>query len=110
MSDKPKTIYCGNGRIISSQNGLFRSVSICLDDIPEEFITKSEKNGKRYVSININDKEQKDQYGKDVSVSVDQWKPDPNYKKGSQNTETPPPVRSGQYDQTPQEDDKDLPF
>ncbi len=111
MSDKPKTIYCGNGRKISTQNGSFRSVSICLSDIPKEFITTSEKNQKKYVRIIVSDKDQKDQYGNDVFVTVDQWKPDPNYKKSSQSSETPQ-QQTGNFEQptTQQGTDDDLPL
>lgn len=78
MADKK--IYCGNGRQIKGQYGVFRSVSLCLSDIPKEHITKS-KNGKSYVRINISDLDQKNEYGNDVTVTVDTWKADPNYKK-----------------------------
>ena len=36
-----------------------------------------EYQGKKYIKVNINIKDEVDQYGKDVSISVDTWKPDP---------------------------------
>jgi hypothetical protein len=93
MADK--RIYCGNGRQIHTTGGTFRSVSICLDDIPEEHITKSGKNGKRYVKLNISDMESKNAYGNDIYVTVDTWKPDPNYKK---NETKPEPQTEGAAD------------
>lgn len=72
MSDKK--IYVGNGRKVDSQYGVFRSVSICVDDLPEQHMTKH-KNGKRYIKLNIGDKQGRDEYGNDVAVTVDTWKP-----------------------------------
>jgi hypothetical protein len=68
-----KTIYVGNGKKINSQYGEFRNISICLSDLPQDNIF--EYNGKKYIKLNINDKQQPDQYGKDVAVSIDQYKP-----------------------------------
>lgn len=64
-------IYCGSG---VSKNDGWSKISICLSDLPKEFITTA-KNGKKYINLNINKKKEVDQYGKDLSVSVDTWKP-----------------------------------
>lgn len=77
-----ETIYAGNGRKVTTQHGEFISVSICLTDLPKEHMQKG-KNGKTYIKLNIGDKQEKDQYGNDVVVTVDTWKPDPNYNKGN---------------------------
>lgn len=69
------TIYCGSGKIKTGKFGEFFSVSICLSDLPKEHITEA-KNGKKYINLNINKKKEADQYGKDLSVQVDTWKPD----------------------------------
>lgn len=71
-------IYCGNGKQITGDYGTFRSISICLDDIPDEYITKSEKNGKRYVKLNISDMKDTNEYGNNVYATVDTWKPKSN--------------------------------
>lgn len=84
MSEQKETIYAGNGRQVTGTYGTFRSVSICLSDLPKEHITES-KNGKKYIKLNINDKQEKDQYGNDVVATVDTWKPDPNYKSNGNN-------------------------
>lgn len=68
-----KTIYVGNGKKITGPYGEFRNFSICLSDIPKDNIF--EYNGKKYVKLNLNDKKEPDQYGKDLSVSIDQYKP-----------------------------------
>lgn len=68
-----KTIYVGNGKKITGPYGEFRNFSVCLSDIPQENIF--EYNGKKYVKLNVNDKKEPDQYGKDLAVSIDQYKP-----------------------------------
>jgi hypothetical protein len=70
------TIYCGSGKTKQGKFGEFFSVSICLSDLPAEHITTA-KNGKEYINLNINRKKEADQYGKDLSIAVDTWKPDP---------------------------------
>ena len=42
-----------------------------------------EYNGNKFVKLNINIKPEADQYGKDVSISVDTWKPEPQAEKVS---------------------------
>lgn len=66
-------IYCGSG---VTKSDAWQKVSICLSDLPKEYITTA-KNGKKYINLNINKKKESDQYGKDISVSVDTWKPTP---------------------------------
>lgn len=68
MSDDK--IYCGSGKKFKEWS---RSISICLEDIPKEHISKA-KNGKTYINLNVVDKKEKDQYGKDVYVTVNTWK------------------------------------
>lgn len=48
--------------------------SICLSDIPKDKITVSEKNGKKYLNINIWVNDDKDQYGNIGSINVSQSK------------------------------------
>ena len=72
-----------------------RGVSVCLDDI-QNYATKA-KNGKFYVNLNVVDLKEPNQWGKDVSVEVDTWKPDgrkstteaPQKYHGSQKQNTP---------------------
>lgn len=73
-TEKKETIYCGNGKKVTTQYGDFRAVTINLTDLPSEFIF--EYNGKKYIKLNVNDKKEADKYGKDVSVSINTWKPD----------------------------------
>lgn len=65
-----KTTYVGSGR---KQSDTWLKVTINpekLADFVEEYANN------KFVRLNINIKDQPDQYGKDVSVSIDQWKPD----------------------------------
>jgi len=80
-------IYIGNG----AEFGQYRSIggSICLDDIPNEFITTG-KNGKRYFNYTINRKRETDQFGKTHSVEIDQWKPQPKQEGYSQQPNNQP--------------------
>ncbi len=66
-----KTIYIGNGK---KQKDNWLKSSLCISDIPKEHTF--EYKGKPYVKVNINLKDEVDQYGKDVSITVDTWKPD----------------------------------
>jgi hypothetical protein len=71
-----KTIYVGSGKTQQGKYGEFFKVSICLSDLPKEFITEA-KNGKKYINLAINRKKEPDQYGKDLSIQVDTYKPEP---------------------------------
>ncbi len=47
--------------------------SICLSDLPKEKMKKAD-NGKIYINLVAGEKREKDQYGQDVYVAVDQSK------------------------------------
>lgn len=64
-------IYLGNGK---KMNDTWRKSSLCLSDIPKEHIF--EYKGKKYVKLNINDKAEVDQFGKDVTIQLDTYKPE----------------------------------
>ena len=65
-----KKIYVGSGK---KKFDNLRAVSICITKLPEEYIF--EYNGEKYIKLNVHDKKEADQYGKDVNVSIDTWKP-----------------------------------
>lgn len=81
-------IYCGSGKTRSGQYGEFYGISVCIDDLPEEHITTA-KNGKRYVNLTVNKKKEADQYGKDLSVTVDTFKPDKAQTPKKEQAHTP---------------------
>lgn len=67
-------IYCGKGKVISTNNGSFEKINICIDEIPVEHMFKA-KNGKRYVNLLVSEMRQPDERGNTHTVSVDTWKP-----------------------------------
>lgn len=74
-----KTVYCGSGK---KQNDGWLKVTINPDKL-KEYI--EEFNGNKFVKLNINIKDTPDQFGKDVSISVDTWKPDNEQIQGVTN-------------------------
>ena len=65
-----KAIYCGSGK---KQNDQWLKCTINPDKLMEYIQTYE---GNKFVKLNINIKEQPDRYGKDVSITIDTWKPD----------------------------------
>lgn len=80
-----KTVYCGSGK---KQNEKWIKATVNPDKM-REFI--EEYQGNKFIRLNINIKDEPDQFGKDVSISIDQWQPDENKSQG-------------------EEEDSDLPF
>jgi len=79
-----ETIYCGSGK---KQSEKWLKSSLCLSDIPKEHIF--DYNGKEYVKVNININEEPNQFGKDVSVSVDTFKPESTQKEDEKDSGLP---------------------
>ena len=72
MADK---IFVGNGK--KNEKYDMVNFSICLSDLPKEFIEKSEKNGKSYIKLTISsNKNGEDKFGNTHNVTVNTWKPD----------------------------------
>ena len=84
---KEAKIYCGSGKTIEGKFGEFYKVSICLSDLPKEHTF--DYNGKTYVKLEVSKKREADQYGKNVSVCVDTWKPNQD-KVEQKSTESNP--------------------
>lgn len=85
--------------------------SICLTDIPREQITTSEKNGKKYLNIVINERQTPSQFGHTHYIRTKDKKDDKVVYIGE--------LKPSQYDnqqaqaqqQVPQQqEDDDLPF
>ena len=70
MNDREERIYVGSGRIVTAWK---RGISVCVDDLEDYAVMN--RNGKRYVSLNIVDRNEPNRYGKDVDVLIDTWKP-----------------------------------
>lgn len=67
---KEKTIYVGSGKTMSDK---WLKVTINPDKL-KDYI--EDYKGNKFVRLSINIKDEADQFGKDVSVSVDTWKPE----------------------------------
>jgi len=73
--EKQKTIYCGGGK---KMNDGWLTVTVHLDKVNEHVF---EYKGNKYLKLNVNIKDQLDQYGKDVSLSVNTYQPEENTKQ-----------------------------
>lgn len=65
-----KKNYVGSGK---KMNDTWLTVSLNMDKVAQ-FI--EEYKGHKFVRLNINIKEEVDQFGKDVSISINDYKPD----------------------------------
>jgi len=61
------------------------NISICLSDIPKEYIY--DYNGKKYTKITAVKKREPDNYGKTHYLKIDTWRPE---QKTESKSETPP--------------------
>ena len=68
--DKKPTIYCGGGK---KMNDNWMTVTVHIDKVKEHVF---DYKGNKYLKLNVNLKDQPDQYGKDVSLSVNTYNPE----------------------------------
>tara|TARA_R100001440_G_scaffold482_2_gene1368 strand:- start:120 stop:383 length:264 start_codon:yes stop_codon:yes gene_type:complete len=76
--DKKPTIYCGGG---NKRNENWLTVTVHIDKAKEHIF---EYKGNRYLKLNVNVKDQADQFGKDVSLSVNTYEPQKESKPAQQ--------------------------
>lgn len=69
MNMKEEKIYCGKGK---KKKDNWLSVTVNPDIILQHV---KEYEGKKYVKLNVNIKDQPDKYGKDVEITIDTWEP-----------------------------------
>ena len=100
MENKPKTIYCGSGK---KQNDTWFKVTINPEKI-QDYI--QEFNGNKFVKLNVNIKSEPDQFGKDVSISIDTWNPNNSQTSSTKNETESQENNSGNTNN----DEDDLPF
>lgn len=94
-----KKIYCGSGKKKSET-----WLQVTLN--PEKFSEYiQEFNGSKFIKLNINVLPQPDKYGKTLSVSIDNWKPD-----GSKQAEPKTQSYANNNQQVNNNDGFDLPF
>ena len=84
--ENKKTIYIANLKEFGNFGNL--QGRIYLERIPDEIIEEDNK-GEKFVSIIIKKKKETDQYGQTHVIVWNDWKPDPNYKKGDNKTDLP---------------------
>lgn len=85
-NEKKEIQYLGNAKTIKRKDGSeFLVGTICIDDmnqVEEEHRFTSETNGKTYIKIAISEyMAGKNEWGNTHSISLDTWKPDPDYHK-----------------------------
>ena len=82
---KEEKVNCGSGR---KRSDTWLSVTI-NPEVIKPYI--EEMNGKKYVKLNINIGKP-NQYGKDVSITVDTWRPDGQVAKKVEQNNAPAPI------------------
>ena len=83
MSDKPK-VRLGNGK---KRSVSWLTAAICISDAEAHSYTY---NGKKYVNVNVNIYDAPNEYGKDVAITLNEYKKDEAIPKA--NAFTPEPV------------------
>lgn len=83
MNEKPK-VRLGNGK---KRSASWLTASICISDAEAHAYTY---NGKKYVNVNVNIYDQPNEYGKDVAITLNEYKKDEAVPKA--NAFTPEPV------------------
>jgi hypothetical protein len=86
MDNKPK-IRLGNGK---KRSASWLTAAICISDAEAHAYTY---NGKKYVNVNVNIYDQPNDYGKDVAISLNEYKKDEAVPKA--NAFTPDPELAG---------------
>jgi hypothetical protein len=92
METKPK-VKLGNGK---KRNDSWMTSSFCISDADAHAYTYE---GKKYVNININVYEEANKYGKDVAITLNDYKKEENNNSKVNNMPTAPaPVMEESYD------------
>ena len=61
-------IYCGNGKTIKGEFGLFDALNLDVDTLLEH--SYKAKNGKKYVNIVVSDRRAADNYGNTKKITI----------------------------------------
>ena len=83
MNDKPK-VRLGNGK---KRSASWLTAAICISDAEAHAYTY---NGKKYVNVKVNIYDAPNEYGKDVAITLNEYKKDEAIPKA--NAFTPEPV------------------
>lgn len=74
-NQKPAPIYCGRAKEINGKFGVFYSLNVCLDDIPQETVFTSIASGKRYARIDMSMLRMADNDGNTHMLKVNPYTP-----------------------------------
>lgn len=92
MDNKPKT-RLGSGK---KRSGSWLTAAICLSDAEAHAYTY---NGKKYVNLNINIYDAPNEYGKDVAITLNDYKKDEgNSPQFNKMPTAPAPYQAEEYD------------
>lgn len=69
MENKPK-VRLGSGK---KRGASWMTATVCISDAEQHSYTY---NGKKYVNVNINTYDKANEYGKDVAISLNEYKKD----------------------------------
>jgi len=83
MENKPK-VKLGNGK---KRSGSWLTAAICISDAEAHAYTY---NGKKYVNLNINIYDAPNEYGKDVAITLNDYKKEEALPKANEFTEFKP--------------------
>lgn len=83
--EKKKDVFLGGGK---KKSDTWLKVTLKADVLKPEYWEEYE--GKKFIRLNINIKAEPDQYGKDVSVTLDTWKPDGNQQPKAESKKPEP--------------------
>lgn len=83
MNEKPK-VRLGNGK---KRSASWLTAAFCISDAETHAYTY---NGKKYVNVNVNIYDAPNEYGKDVAITLNEYKKDEAIPKA--NAFTPEPV------------------
>tara|TARA_Y100001951_G_C11069757_1_gene145432 strand:+ start:226 stop:504 length:279 start_codon:yes stop_codon:yes gene_type:complete len=81
MDSDKKPIYVGSGKIVNGQYGPFRNATLNLDKA-KAHIYKCKFTNANLLNLVISDKKETDQFGKNVSVAINEYKPEIQEDKG----------------------------
>lgn len=90
MSEK---IYVGSGKLNQGDTYSFVSITVDLEALYAASKAghgfEAKTSGKKFIKLNLNTRKSPSEYGDTHTLTVDQWKPDPNKAKPVENPQTP---------------------
>ncbi len=104
MSSK---IYCGSGRIITTNYGNMPKIKLHKDDV-NTIVKWMKENKSDWINIDMKEKPNTEQGKPTHYLEVDEWKPEP--KTGNEEIRPDKPEKGSVTDTPPPHTEDDLPF